>query len=545
MLRLAGTAIGTLAIVLSGCTTHLESVKAGPSAVSRRGAPYMLQFTEYKVVLTRRVVDCGSELKVVNKAEVTSTLVDDGAHAYVIPFDSLRHPFKISDLKVTYTDGRLTSVNASSEDRTAQTVLAAAQGIGKVVLAASTGIAVGAGGIEGCTDEVGVNLKAGKQAEADVASEKAAIDRLTSEVTRLTAAFAASGNSDAQRPALAKAVNLLDAARLRLTDAEARLKTANAFLSHVTTVTWPEDSLTFDSSKSYPIPRSAIEKWWDIPQGGLAEDVWEKRKQSKYDEIANPLQVWLAIARVGSYGRDPISKDGPDNGTPEDGIRFRLPANGKLLLCEKVACRRDASDVLTTEFAGPVQQLGHIFYAPFSSPAFSNGTFELTLDAQGRPTKMGIARTSSSAETIAGLARDSAGEFAKGYAAIDKTPAERAAEELASLESAKKIADARAASDPESPAKQLAALELQKKLADARLALDQAPTYELTRLTVIAEAQKKYNDALGALQPGVDADAVAQRAAIETDTSLLKAEAARIEAQIVLREARARLGDSR
>ncbi len=542
MIRLAGAAIGTLAIALSGCTTHLESVKAGPSAASRRGAPYMLQFTEYKVVLTRRVVDCGSELKVVNKAEVTPTLVDDGAHAYVIPFDSLTHPFRISDLTVGYTDGRLTSVNASSEDRTAQTVLAAAQGIGKVVLAASTGVAVGAGGIEGCTDEVGVHLTARKQAESDVTAEKAAIDRLTSEVTRLTAAFAASGNSDAQRPALVKAVNQLDAARLRLSDAEARLKTANAFLSHVTTVTWPEDSLTFDSSKSYPIPRSAIEKWWDVPQGGMTADAWEMRKKNKYDEIANLLQVWLAIAKVGSYGRDPGSKEEPDNGTPEDGIRFRLPANGKLLLCEKVACRRDASDVLTAEFAGPVQQLGHIFYAAFSSPAGSNGTFELTLDAQGRPTRMGVARKSSSAETIAGLARDGAGAFANGYSAIVKTPAERAAVELASLESAKKIADARAASDPASSARQLAALELKKKLADARLALDQAPTYELARLTVIAEAQKKYNDALTALQPGVDADAVAQRAAIETDTSLLKAEAARFEAQIVLREARAKLG---
>ncbi|MDF2813546.1 MAG: hypothetical protein K0S56_4577 [Microvirga sp.] len=172
----------------------------------------------------------------------------------------------------------------------------------------------------------------------------------------------------------------------------------------------------------------------------------------------------------------------------------------------------------------------------------SSGAFEYSQDDQGRPKMIGVSRKTASAETAAGLFRDSAGELTKVYSVIHKTPVEKAAEELAALEAANKIADARAAADPSSPAPQLAALEMQKKRADARLALEPAPTYELARLTAIADAQRKYQDALRALEPASGADQAAQRAAIEAETALLTAEASRINAQIFLRDARARLG---
>lgn len=535
---------GAGALLLGGCTTHLESVKSDTSTASRMGAPYMLRFTQYKIVLTRRVTDCGSRLKLVNKAEVTSELVDDGDHSYVVKLNSLNSPLKISDLKVQYTDGRFVAINVSTEDRTAQTVLAAAQGIGKIAVAATTGAAVGSeGSVERCTPEVIAQLKAKQLADTDIAREKAEVDRLKSEVSRHTAAFAASQNSDAQRPALTSAVNLLDAATIRLGDAEARLKTALAFLSDETKITWPKTSLILHDDKPVELSAQSIAKWWEITKGDSETDPeWQDRKKLRYEEIAQPLKVWFAIDRVGSYGRDPVSQAPTDDAGPEAGIRFRLPASGRLIVCQKAACTRTGNDDVVAEFAGPVQQLGHIYYASYSSPPMSSGAFEFSQDDQGRPKTIGVSRKTASAETAADLFRDGAGEFSKAYAEIYKTPAEKAAEELATLEMAKKIADARAAADPNSSAAQLAALEMQKKLADARAALETAPTYELARLTAIAEAQKKYQDALRALEPAAGADQAAQRAAIDAETALLKSEAARIEAQILLRDARARLG---
>lgn len=534
---------------LSGCTTtYLTSLKAEPGkAQTLRGAPYNLQFTQYKVKLSRIVVDCGSDMKLVNKAEINSALVDDGKHAYTIPLDSLTSDFKITDLKIEYVNGRLSTVNASAEDRTAQTILAGVQGIGKVVTTLASGGIVSAGGaVEGCSDEVLAKLTDVKDSKKAINQYKAEIDRLKVTILRLTAAWAASGSNPANDGSLRAAVQSLDAATLNMAAEEERLKQALAFLTYETTITWPEDSETFDSAKPNEVPLDKFKPWYDMPKlDGESEDDWKARGKAKYKSFADPMQVWLSIARVGTYGLDPTNLDSVKNvdvGSAEDGIRFRLPASGRLILCEQAACKRDANDKVVEEFAGPVVQLGMIYYAPFKSPAFTNSTFEFVLDDQGRPKKMGTGRKTAAAETMANLGKDLGGEFSTIFGALQKTPAEKAAEELAALDAEKKLVDARAALDPNSSAKQLAALEMQKKLLDAQVALQPAPTYELARLTVIAEAQRKYNEALLALEPNANSSWTDQQLAIEAETAKLKAEAARIEATIILRDAKTRLG---
>lgn len=535
---------------LSACTTtHLTSLKADPDQIgTRRGAPYNLQFTQYRIKLSRVVVSCGSELKMVNKAEITPALVDDGAHAYTIPLDSLTSSFKISELKVEYVNGRLSTVNASAEDRSAQTILAGVQGIGKVVTTLASGGVVGAAGsTEGCSDEVGLRLADVKDAKKEITRLKGVIDRLKVSILRLTAAWAAAGSNPANDGALRGEVKKLDAATLSLAAEEERLKQALAFLTYETTITWPGDSETFETTVPSEIPLAKFKPWYDVP--ALPSDADEQARAARADVIykrfADPMKVWFSIARVGTYGLDPANpasvKD-VDKGSAEDGLRFRPPANGRLLICQGKACKRDVNDDVVEELVGPVVQLGLIYYAPFKSPPFSNGTFEFALDDQGRLKKIGTARKNATAETIANLGKDLGGEFSTVFNALHKTPAEKAAEQLAALEAEKKLVDARAALDPNSPAKQLAALEMQKKLLDAQLALQGSPTYDLARLTAIAEAQKKYNDALLKLAPDANGSWKDQQLAIEAETAALKAEAARIEATIVLRDAKARLG---
>ncbi|MDF2813547.1 MAG: hypothetical protein K0S56_4578 [Microvirga sp.] len=326
----------------------------------------MLRFTQYKIVLTRRVADCGSKLKIVNKAEITSSLVDDGDHTYVIKLNSLHSPFEISDLKIQYTDGKFVAVNASAEDRTAPTILAAVQGVGKIAIAAATGGAVAAdGSVEKCTLEVRNQLTAKDLAEADITKEKAEVDRLKAEVTRLTAAFAAAQNSDAQRAPLVKAVNLLDAATIRLGGAEERLKTALAFLSATTTITWPKVSSVFSNDKPIVLSASAIANWWEITKADAeTDDELAARKKERYTQIGAPLNVWLAIDRVGSYGRDPSSKQEADTAGPRAGIRFRLPADGRLMVCQNAACARNEDDDVVTRVCRGGTAIGAYLASP-------------------------------------------------------------------------------------------------------------------------------------------------------------------------------------
>lgn len=542
----------TATLCLAGCTTHLESVKVDgantkAAASTRNGAPYMLQFTQFTVKLTRTVTSCGTGLKIANKAEISSSLVDDGDYAYTVPLDTLSHAFKVSNLKMTYTDGRLTAVNASAEDRTAQTVLAGVKSIGKIATTIAGGAVSNQGFDTGCTDAVNKALVDRDNAKKEIRKKKDRIDSLTSEVARVSAAYAASGNDPTQRTALTKAIGDLDSEKILLADAERKLKQAQATLSHETTLTWPLASNVLQTDEPYSVPRTAIEKWYRIEandQNTLSDDQKKARIARLYERIAEPMKMWFAIDRIGSYGRDPSTEIQSDDAPADAGIRLRVPAKGRLLVCQKKACTRAATDDLVAKFDTPVSQLGLIYYAGFSSEAFSNGTFELVLDAQGRPKTVGFSRTNSSAETAAGLARDVGGEFSTIYAALNTTEAERRAREIALLQQEKERLELISATDPNSAANQLAALEAQKKLDDARRALLMPDTYELTRLTAIAEAQKKYNDAIRALDSDPNAERDEQRAAIDSERLLLDAERTRIETEILLRDARDRLANS-
>jgi hypothetical protein len=546
--RNAAAAVAAM-VTTSACTNHLESVKVSSAdAGTRRGPAYMLQFTQYKVVLTRRIVDCGSELVSVVKAEATPETVDDGDHVYTLPFDSMISPMKISELKAEWTNGKLTSVNASAEDRTAQTVLAAAQGIGTIAKTIISGGVVGAGGtVEGCSDEVVAQLAAAKTAQSGVDKHTAELGRLSPELARLKAAFAVAGADAGLRTQLLGVVNSIDAENILLEDAQGRLKKALAFLSYEEVVRWPETSSKFSTPADEPltVPLSIFKKWYDVPFGTGEDETtpaYQTRRDAKYKQFADKMRVWLSIERVGTYGRNPSSPEAADTGNPRDGLRYRLPANGRLVVCQTSLCTSAEPAKVVAAVPGPVLQLGLIFYAPFSSPPFTNAAFAATFDELGRPKSMGLNRKTSSAETIAGLAKELGTQAASVYALAHKTAAEKAAEELAALEAEKKLVDARAALDPTSPAKVLAVLEMEKKIADARAALVPAPTYELARLTAIAQAQRGYNQAIEALALNPNADAMAQKAALEADTALLRAEAARIEAEILLRDVRQRLG---
>jgi hypothetical protein len=530
-----------------GCTNHLKVARVdsnAPSVSDRSGFPYMLQFTQYKIVLTRRVTGCDSDFTTAIKAEITPELVDDGDYTYVIKSDSLISPTKISDLKVEWENGHLKLINASAEDRTAQTVLSVVQGIGKVARIAAGGGMVGAGGTqEGCSDAVVSQLAAKKTAQSDVDEITSDMVDLVREVTRLKATYIESVGDTSIKRKLAAAVALVDGANARLADAQSRLQKALKFLTYEETIRWPERSDTFRTTTALQPPMAILEKWYDVPRGpgDRDDDAYTARKKAVYSKFLHQMSVHFVIEQVGTYGRLPANPAQADDGRPRDGLRFRLPASGRFVVCEAKQCKGDDTENVVAVHPGKILQLGFIFYAPFSSPPFTNAAFEMAFDTTGTPTKAGISRKTASAETAAGLFKDVAGEAVSIYDVLNVTKAEEAAKRLAALETAKKLADAEAALDPNSPAKVLAALEFQGKLTAATAALVPSPTADLVRLTAIADAQKRYQDALTALAANPNSDRAAQQAAFEADAALLRAQASSLEAEILVRDARKRL----
>lgn len=546
---------------LAGCSsTHIKSVRtidtgttddkmAKAELATRIGAPYRLQFTQFTIKVTHQVVDCPTgAIKTSNKASVTSKLVDDGDFAYAIPLDTLTSPFKVTNLELKYTNGRLTAINAEAEDRTAQTILASIQGIGTIARAVS-GSAVSDKGIqEGCKDEVIQALVNKGEAEGDIKTQKRKVDQLNGEVTRLTAAYEKSKNDPTIRTRLTNKVSELEAETMLLGQAEKELKAALKVITYERTIIWPRVSKDFETKKALGVPHSVIAKWYDYPKGaGVTDADHETAKKARFAELAEPMQLWLAIDRIGSFGRDPSLGIQKDSAPASAGIRLRVPANGKLLVCQGATpCSRDPAvkNNLVTAFDSTISQLGLIYYAGFKSRPFSNGSFELVVDAEGRPEKIAFAEKSSRAEVAAGLAKDLGGEFSTIYGALNKTEAEKTAERIAELEQQQKEQNLLLALDPDSPANQLAALEMQKKLIDARQALVQPDTFELARLTAIAQQQKEYDDALLALADDPNQQVKEQRLAIEAETLRLNAEAARIEAEVRIRDAKERLNAS-
>ncbi|EJU10116.1 hypothetical protein LH128_25558 [Sphingomonas sp. LH128] len=504
------------ALAAGGCTTHLEVAKVNDDAsvAERTGVPYMLQFTQYKVVVATRVASCiGSELKTATSAVITPELVDDGDHVYVVDMRSLAAPTKISSMTLTWSEGRLTSINAASEDRTAQIISASVQGIAKIARTVVTGMVSTANMPKPkCLEATSQAVRERDRLKGVVEKLTATIAEQTMTVERLKAQTAIVSQDRVLNRRLASAIALLEGNKLILATEQKALDAKLKFLSYEETYRWPERSTEFASpaDKPFTVPASAILKWFEVPRGTPGEETdaeYKVRKDGVINQLAGKMNVFFRLERVGSYG---LTASAPESAARRDGFRYRVPASGVMLVCAKPQCAR--ADAVA-ESTGAIAQLGRIFYLPYKSPPFSNGTFEATFDEQGRLTKAGVANKSASAETIATLGKDLSDTVSATYAAIHKTPAEKAAEELSFYET-------------------------QKKLADAKAALVVSPTKALLDQVAVLEAQKKVNDLERALLQDPNEAKKEAQAAFEADASLARAELAQLQAAAALQQAK-------
>lgn len=590
--------IAATAILLAACTNTLqvEKLEVGDTKV-QSGLAYSLQFTQFKIDVTRTIAKCERtetidvsenviaggppprtgtatvtipDVKALVKADISVESVDDGNHVYVIDTESLNGATKISDLSLTWDNGRLTAVNASANDQSAEIISSFASGIGKLAVsntlraaqpgALSTAVKNNARTnpkIVLCRPEIAELVK-------QVALHNSEVKKLNGEISQLTQSLSqhesdlakvgkspgldcsTSQNSTHPQCLLTATIADLRAKQGALETASRRLKEASAKVTHKETYRWPEESTEFKSGVK-GIPQPILQNWLDFNDAVVttltstitmtnapAINIWDVANdipdpQQSMANFSKEFDVHFSLGRIGSYGLDPDSPGASvsDGRGPEGGIRYRLPANGYVTVCKEADCDRDDEDVVSTKLT-PIQQLGLVFSVPFNSKPFTNASVAMTFDQYGRPVTAAISSKEAPLENIAGNFNDIADQLVSYREAVAEAYPVK--------------------TDLELLQEQTALLEAQKELAEAQRSLDTGytPLQELQDKTEYAIQEKKYLDALQALNPPVETlDATAEElAAVESDTTLIMAETARLEARIALRQAEQALADS-
>lgn len=253
--------------LLMGCT-HLEVERhTNGSSSARSGYAYMLDYTQYEIVLKRSLVDCDNNNNPSIKFEASAapSLAPDGEQVYVIDPQSMISAFKTSDISIDYKDGRLVGLNASTVDKTGDVVGAAAVIAGKVALLSAGVAPVADGGKKNylyCSQEAKSKLttiRDGKKPLRDIADQlEAANERLAV----LIAQYAGKPTQKLQTEisATTKAIKQAQEQSERLSKITIA---AQAWLTDTTTFVWPEVSTQFTSESMHPLSRAVLDRWFD------------------------------------------------------------------------------------------------------------------------------------------------------------------------------------------------------------------------------------------------------------------------------------------
>jgi uncharacterized protein YfiM (DUF2279 family) len=474
--------------LLASCTTELNSVRVKKTAsgvdpvAPAAGAPYFLTFTQFDVVVTRRVASCWDddagvpELKIAVEVKASRKEVRDPQRHYVIDFAELQSAFKNTDMAVEYYDtGGIKSVNVTAEDRSGQVISSVVSSAAKIVVGT-----VGVAGIASrvCEQPVADAVKAVAKFENEVKQKTKVVDSATVELERLTSMAAVMGKSwsTQERRAHANQISQLSKARVDLATATESLEEQLKIISIVNNVSWPTSGEVFDSQKE---GKPLVE--------GLTNDQIQKWGSPGNGNLGKQTEVWARLESDAPARGKPCGEQCADD--TFKGLKYRMPVPGRLVLGSwKTSAdgKPLVEDVLTRE-EGMISQLGTVFTLPLRSTVFSNKTIVATFNEAGVPTKVGL-KASASAEV--------------------------AASTLASLvDSVNQVRKAKASSKLE----------------------------EVKAETELLTAQKELDDAKKALNPGDQMQAEAT-SSFTADAALLQAELASIQARRALDDAKKQAG---
>jgi len=361
---------------------------------------------------------------------------------------------KTSEVKLDYfPNGAVSSLNASAEDRSAQVISGVVATAVKVIpLLAAAAAPVDGKPAEACSPAVLAARKVVTEKTPIMEATVKLVDSRTEEVNALNRKIASMGPNVDERTkaALSKAYDALIAAQGDLSDIQAVLEKALKVITYVETARWPEHGDMADGEAQ--IPRAVLSRWG-------ADNNPNTRKE---------VAVFFKLAGIGLVARDLSKGDVVD---PQYGVPYRQPVLGRLTVCTGGPCGTDNLPI--AEKIGDVLQLGHVYYLPCQSRAFTFHLLFFCHDGRRPADVDGHCQKAASAEGLSGAAKDTATQLGSLQETLAGAKTKRLEAQTAALKAQADYAAAAAAlqPDPGKPDKEETAASRQARTCWMRNAL--------------------------------------------------------------------------
>lgn len=525
-----------VALTCSGCVSGITVTRLTGSEPSVTGNPWNLPMTQFKITITRHIVECGNPIKVAVEAIASPTIGIDPDQRYLLRSNGR---FATSDITSTLSPtGISTGLNAQSTDSTATVI---SNVIGAV---AQIAVGVAAAGAANVAPDMTKNLchpdiigivnrlypkppSAQKPLKVKVESDTAALAAATAKVTLLTAEAKVEKSLG---PQLLAAIQALDSAQKQLEEDRKQLTEDMNATTDTQIVTWPLTAGEFRRDTPLQIDPDLYKKWVNI---------------SFVDHIEGPKQfnVFLALYTMdpdGSWKAPPT----PATADVRIGVPVRLATTGRLLVCSggpacpPTVAANAAPDkkLIANDF--PVLQLGAMYVVPVTGGAFKSESATIALDANGLPTSIQTSEKAASAAVASGAAKDAATQLAGLPASVRAAQLAKTQAETNQLTANAALATAEASAGITGQANTLAAqttlITAQNNLAAAKQNAGlQVQTSEVSAQSALLNAQATLVTAQA------NARVVDQTSVLAAQTALLNAQTQEINAAAALAKAKA------
>lgn len=439
----------TTAFATVGCTTTMRANEIKSPAPP--GQIYYLPRAEFGVDVERELVRCDSDgnvhsVEIELRAEARPRLVADLQLAYSIDYPAMRRSTKRTEYEVqTYPNGTLKSINAGIEDQTAQVIGQTLVGVAR--LAAVFGgfpLAFAARASEAermltplqpdrpgarmrheplCTSNTLSLLEARSVAEQQAAAARSElqVQRRAVDEARSAAVSAEHALAEARRDALPKVeidrlAAAVVAAHARHLAADQRVRSGERELATIEKRrASARQQLTMHSHTHFRPTRSLRQ----LPlQGDAAATAWFDaavldracaRDLRCEDGVPAEVTGWVAVHVIDATRTDEKPEEGAE------GVLYRQPAEGLMLVCAGTRCIDDASgDIVASRDARALvdtvalPQFGIVGVLPLRNRAFQNNLLEASFTEAGALTRVKYssnARAVAQAETLAASAQ--------------------------------------------------------------------------------------------------------------------------------------------
>lgn len=418
---------------------------------------------------------------------------DDGTLAFLVDPQELQSLTSVTTFAAKWQDGRnmLSTINGSVEDRSAQVVGNVVKTAVKILplamgVPSPPGAAPSVPKIIKCDDKAIDYLAKAKAAKGLLDIRNDAVDSATEVLKNVTAKVSAAGQAvdAATKKQLAKALDDLTVAKAAQTDAADALVAALKPLSYSHKFFWPQTGDEFSYGPD-ALPMTTLGTW--IHKDDLRH--------------VNAKLVYLQLERSGTFGRKPPRLDltqAPAASSPiaaepgdaayrlpgleEKGLRYRMPAAGALVACWRSPCGSSDTEGVIAKFDATVVQLGFVNVLAFRSRPFGTNAFSADFAVDGSLKAVSYEQKAAPAEAATGALADATSQLAT--------------------------------------------------VLDPKTRLESQTTY--------LKALKERRDALEALRDKTPDPAAAEKASLDSDTALINAQIANLQAQIALEELKAK-----